>query len=86
MREQARDWLQLDLASWAKKVDAGAEADTETERILARKTLAPWWDDPHLPGLRIPPPLERLVPAEGQQALPFWQRLDDRLRGAQTPT
>ena len=35
LRKQARDWLRLDLAAWAKKVDTGTAAD----RIQARKTL-----------------------------------------------
>ena len=48
LRNQARDWLRLDLAAWAKKVDTGTEAD----RIQAQKTLAPWRDDPDLAGLR----------------------------------
>ena len=48
LRKQARDWLRLDLAAWAKKVDTGTAAD----RIQAQKTLAPWRDDPDLAGLR----------------------------------
>jgi hypothetical protein len=40
--------LRLDLAAWAKKVDTGTAAD----RIRARKTLAPWQDDPDLAGLQ----------------------------------
>ena len=36
MRKQARDWLRLDLAAWAKKVDTGTAAD----RIQAQKTFA----------------------------------------------
>ena len=50
LRKQARNWLRLDLAAWAKKVDTGTAAD----RIQARKTLAPWRDDPDLAGLRDP--------------------------------
>ena len=59
LREQARDWLRLDLAAWAKKVDTGTAAD----RIQARKTLAPWRDDPDLAGLRDPAALDKLPPA-----------------------
>ena len=37
LRKQARNWLRLDVAAWAKKVETGTEAD----RIQARKTLRP---------------------------------------------
>ena len=50
LRRQARDWLRLDLLAWAKKVETGTEAD----RIQARKTLAPWRDDPDLAVVRDP--------------------------------
>ncbi|HKI32307.1 MAG TPA: tetratricopeptide repeat protein, partial [Gemmataceae bacterium] len=84
LRRQARDWLRLDLAAWAKKVDAGTEADTEAERILARKTLAPWRDDPDLARLRDADALERLPPAERQECRALWQEVADLLRRAET--
>ena len=46
LRKQARNWLRLDLAAWAKKVDTGTAAD----RIQARKTLAPGGTTPTSPG------------------------------------
>ncbi len=67
LRKQARDWLRLELAAWAKKVDTGTEAD----RIQARKTLAPWRDDLDLAGVRDPVALAKLPPAERQE----WDRL-----------
>jgi hypothetical protein len=56
LRRRAREWLRLDLAAWAKKVDTG----TEAERIQARKTLAPWRDDPGLAAMRDPAALGKL--------------------------
>jgi tetratricopeptide (TPR) repeat protein len=80
LRRQARDWLRLDLAAWAKKVDTGKEAD----RIQARKTLAPWREDPDLAGLRDADALERLPPAERQECRALWQEVAALLRRAQT--
>ncbi len=75
LRKQARDWLRLDLAAWAKKVDTGTAAD----RIQARKTLASWRDDPDLAGLRDADALERLPPEEGQECQVLWRDFDDLL-------
>ena len=69
LRKQARDWLRLDLAAWAKKVDTG----TEAERIQARKTLAPWRDDPDLAAMRDPAALGKLSPAERQEGPALWR-------------
>ena len=80
LRKQARNWLRLDLAAWAKKVDTGTEAD----RIQARKTLAPWRDDPDLAGLRDAETLERLTPSERQECRALWQDVAALLRRAQT--
>jgi serine/threonine-protein kinase len=80
LRKQARDWLRLDLAAWARKVDTGTAAD----RIQARKTLAPWRDDPDLAGLRDPGALERLPPSERQECRALWEEVAALLRRAQT--
>ena len=80
LRKQARDWLRLDLAAWAKKVDTGTAAD----RIQAQKTLAPWRDDPDLAGLRDADALERLPPAERQECRALWQEVAALLRRAET--
>jgi tetratricopeptide (TPR) repeat protein len=81
LRKQARDWLRLDLAAWAKKVETGTEAD----RIHARKTLAPWRDDPDLAGLRDPDALAKLPPAERQECSTLWCDLDALLKRARSP-
>jgi serine/threonine-protein kinase len=69
LRMQARNWLRLDLAAWAKKVENGTGAD----RIQARKTLGAWRDDPHLAGLREAETLEALPPSERQECRALWQ-------------
>jgi serine/threonine-protein kinase len=79
LRTQARDWLQLDLAAWGKKVDAGNAAD----RIQACRTLATWRDEPDLAGLRDADALERLPAGERQQWRALWQMIAALLRRAQ---
>ena len=79
LRKQARDWLRLDLAAWAKKVETGTAAD----RIQAQKTLAPWRDDPDLAGLRDPAAVDRLPPSERQECRALWRDLDTLLERAQ---
>ncbi len=80
LRKQARDWLRLDLAAWAKQVDSGTAAD----RIQARRTLAPWRDDPDLAGLRDADTLQKLPSAERQDCQALWQEVAALLRRAQT--
>jgi tetratricopeptide (TPR) repeat protein len=81
LRKQACDWLRLDLAAWAKKVDTGKESD----RIQARKTLAPWRDDADLAGLRDPDALAKLPPAERQECSTLWCDLEDLFKRARSP-
>ena len=80
LRKQSRDWLRLDLAAWAKKVDTGTAAD----RIQAQKTLTPWRDDPDLAGLRDADTLQKLPSAERQDCQALWQEVAALLRRAQT--
>jgi eukaryotic-like serine/threonine-protein kinase len=80
LRKQARDWLRLDLAACAQKVDTGTVAD----RIQAQKTLSPWRDDPDLAGLGDADTLERLPPAEREECRALWQEVAALLRRAQT--
>jgi serine/threonine-protein kinase len=80
LRKQARDWLRLDLAAWARKVDSGTTADP----IQAQKTLTPWRDDPDLTGLRDAGALERLPPAEQLECRALWQEVAALLRRAET--
>jgi serine/threonine-protein kinase len=80
LRKQARGFLRLDLAAWAKKVDTGMEGD----RIQARKTLAPWRDDPDLAGLRDAEAPVKLPPPERQECRVLWQEMADLIRRAET--
>jgi hypothetical protein len=57
-------------------VDTGTEAD----RIHARKTLAPWRDDPGVAGLREADALERLPSAERQECRALWEEVAVWLR------
>jgi serine/threonine-protein kinase len=79
LRRQAREWLRLDLAAWARKVDTGTAAD----RIQAQKTLGPWRDDPDVAGLRDADTLARLPPAERQECQALWQGVAALLRRAE---
>jgi serine/threonine-protein kinase len=80
-RKQAREWLEADLAAWAKKLDRG----TVAERIQAQKTLSRWRDDPDLAGLRDPDALAKLSPAERRECRALWRDLDALLERAQAP-
>jgi eukaryotic-like serine/threonine-protein kinase len=83
LRKQARDWLRLDMAAWAKKMDTGTEeADRIQACIHARKTLAPWRDDPDLAGLHEAGAPAKLSPAERQECQVLWQEIADLLRRA----
>src|SRR5262249_44954675 len=59
-RQQARAWLEADLAVWARSLDGGFQAD----RDLARKMLTHWQVEPDLAGLREPQALDELSPDE----------------------
>jgi serine/threonine-protein kinase len=68
LRKQAREWLRLDLAAWAKKVDTG----TDAERIQARKTLESWGGDSALAVVRDPAALDKLLPDERRECKKLW--------------
>jgi serine/threonine-protein kinase len=79
-RQQARDWLRLDLAAWTKRLEAAKLADhAEVQKALAR-----WREEPDLAGLRDADTLERLPPAERQECQTLWQEVADLLRRAET--
>ncbi len=67
-RAQAREWLQLDLADWGKKIDTGAAAD----RIHAEKAMTQWQETPRFCGLREPDALDRLSADEGKECVALW--------------
>jgi serine/threonine-protein kinase len=70
-RKQAREWLQADLAAWAKKLADGAVAD----RALVQKKLMHWRTDPDLAGLRDPDELAKLPEKEREACRQLWQEV-----------
>jgi serine/threonine protein kinase/tetratricopeptide (TPR) repeat protein len=80
-RKQARDWLQADLALWAKMLESGSRA----ARDLAKRMLTHWQVDPDLAGLREPSGLDKLPGEERKECLALWNEVDtvlNRTRGA----
>ena len=80
-RQQAREWLRLDLAAWKKWLEAATPAD----RAEAQKPLARWRENPDLAGLREPEALDKLPPAERQECRALWSDLDAQLKRARAP-
>jgi serine/threonine-protein kinase len=77
-REQARAWLRADLAVWARALDSGSRA----ARVLVRKVLTHWQDDPDLAGLREAKALDGLSAAERTECLTLWRQVGDLLKRA----
>src|SRR5262249_41003042 len=67
-RKQARDWLALDLAAWARKAEGGTAAD----RVQVKNILTHWRADPDLAGLRDKEALEKLPTDERQDCRGLW--------------
>jgi eukaryotic-like serine/threonine-protein kinase len=70
-RRQAREWLQIDLAAWARMLGS----DSQVARELAKRMLEHWQVDPDLAGLRDPPAIDDLSPDERQECLALWADL-----------
>jgi serine/threonine-protein kinase len=70
-REQAREWLQADLAAWAKTLDSGSRV----ERDLAKRMLTHWQVVPDLAGLREPSALHKLSADERKECLALWNEV-----------
>jgi serine/threonine-protein kinase len=70
-RKQAREWLQADLAAWAKTPASGPQA----ARDLAKKMLTQWQVDPDLNGLREPTGLEKLSADEQEKWTALWNEV-----------
>jgi serine/threonine-protein kinase len=80
-RKQARAWLRLDLAAWARKLASGATADRE----LVRQRLTAWQADPDMAGLREPGALEKLSGRERKEWLALWKEIDAVLKRTTAP-
>jgi serine/threonine-protein kinase len=66
-RQRARDWLQADLAGWAKLLE-----DKEAARPAARRALTLWLKSPALAGLRDPVACGNLPAAERADCRRLW--------------
>jgi len=79
-RQQALDWLRIDLAAWTTRLEsAGPEGRDEVQ-----KALTPWSNDPDLAGLRDADALQKLPPGERQEFRALWQGVSALLRSAET--
>jgi serine/threonine-protein kinase len=70
-RLQAREWLQADLAEWARML----ESDSHVGRDLAKRMLEHWQGDPDLAGLRDPPGIDALSPDERRECVALWDEV-----------
>ena len=74
-RNQARDWLEADLAVWATAADSGSRA----ARDSAKKVLTLWQVDPDLAGVRETSALDKLTADERRGCLALWKKVDEVL-------
>jgi serine/threonine-protein kinase len=79
-RKQAREWLQADLALWAKTLDSGSQA----ARDRAKKMLARWQHDSDLAELREPSALDKLSAEERKEWSALWSEVTAVLNQAYT--
>jgi tetratricopeptide (TPR) repeat protein len=77
-RRQARDWLWADLAACAKLLESKSEAS----RVLVRRILANWKNDPDLAGLRESSTIDKLSTDEREECLALWQAVENLLSHA----
>ncbi len=77
-RQQAREWLRLDLAEWTSRLNAAAPP----VRATVQRTLAQWRDDPDLAGVREPAALTKLPSEERQEWHALWSDVAARLGSA----
>jgi serine/threonine-protein kinase len=75
-REQAREWLRADLATWTARIDS----DSAMERTIARRMLTNWQTDPDLAGLREPNALDEFSADERKDWIALWHDVRVALR------
>jgi serine/threonine-protein kinase len=78
-RDQAREWLQTDLAARVHAFDANPTAAREG----VRKALTRWQEDPDLACVRNPDELGKLNADERREYDALWQAVSNQLRLAQ---
>jgi hypothetical protein len=80
-RQQARAWLQADLAVWAGKLAGGNAAD----RAQVKTVLRHWQADEDLAGLREPGALGKWSAQERGEWLALWKEVGALLKRATDP-
>jgi serine/threonine-protein kinase len=75
-RQQAREWLRADLASWTKTLVNGTEKDL----ALARRMLAHWQAEPDLAGIRDLQALDKVSAEERNDCFRMWDEVGAVLR------
>jgi serine/threonine-protein kinase len=80
-RQQARAWLQADLAVWAGKLAGGNAAD----RAQVKAVLSHWQADADLAGLREPDALGKWSAKERGEWLALWKEVGTLLERATAP-
>jgi serine/threonine-protein kinase len=70
-RDQAREWLQADLAAQARALDA----DPTAARVVVRKALTRWRKEPDLACVRDPGELNKLGADEREKYLALWDEV-----------
>jgi hypothetical protein len=81
LRQQARAWLQADLAVWAGKLEGGAAKDRAQVKTMMRH----WQADADLAGVRDREALARLPKEERQGWQKLWDEVDSLIRRANEP-
>jgi serine/threonine-protein kinase len=80
-RQQARAWLQADLAAWAGKLKGGTAAGRAQVKTMMKR----WQADADLAGVRGREALARLPKEERQAWQKLWSDVDALLRRASKP-
>jgi tetratricopeptide (TPR) repeat protein len=80
-REQARAWLQAELAAWAKLVEAGPIKG----RPVIQQKLRHWQRDPDLAGVRDAEALKALPEEERKAWKALWDEVANLLEKVQEP-
>jgi hypothetical protein len=78
-RQQARDWLNQDLALWASLLMSESPAAS----TRARSVLSHWQRDPDLGVLREPSALDKLPVDERRQCVALWESVAELLKRAE---
>jgi hypothetical protein len=81
LRNQARTWLEAELATWTKLLTSANRE--QRQAIIA--TLKHWQQDADLAGVRDEAALAKLPATEQEQCKALWGRVDALLNKASRP-